>query len=640
MMMIKMQRWFTRFANPLLGVAALLTATGWLLQHGGGSPEVAGMAYGIATLIAGMPILLKAIAALRARVASIELLVSIAVLGALIIGELEEAAMVTFLFGLGNYLERRTLKQTHRALANLTEMQPTQALLVSEGQTRTVAIDDVEVGDQLLVRIGDQVPVDGRVVTGTATVNEAAITGETRVVNKTPTDQVYTGTIVENGQMVVEAQKVGEETTFGKIIELVEEAQDNQAPVSRFIDQFALFYTPLVLVLALLTQLVTQDFRLAITILVLACPGALVIGTPVSNVAGIGRGAQSGILIKGGQVIDQLAKVRTILMDKTGTITTGKPTVQSFYQYSQQDWLAVAAQLEKQTNHPLAAAVVEFYEQRTGQPVQNHEIAITTIKGIGVTATWHGHRVKLGSPRILEPSAQKLSNKQTVDLQKLRENGQSVILMIVDGALVLAMGLSDQVRPGVASALKQLRQTGVTNQWMVTGDQLNVAQSVAHIVGITQVKAGQLPNEKAQFLKELQASGQPVLFVGDGINDSPAIAQAAVGIAMGSGTDVAIETSDVVLINPDFKNVVFARQIAQATLRNMMENVGIAVGTVALLMLGVSLGWVNMASGMFFHEVSILVVIFNAMRLLKLKRPAWENFSTKTGGESPSSETI
>ena len=350
--MIKMQRWFTRFANPLLGVAALLTAVGWLLHHSGSFPEAAGMAYGIATLVAGMPILLKAIGALRARVASIELLVSIAVLGALIIGELEEAAMVTFLFGLGNYLERRTLKQTHRALANLTEMQPTQALLVSEGQTRTVAIDDVEVGDQLLVRIGDQVPVDGRVVTGTAVVNEAAITGEARVVNKTPTDQVYTGTIVENGQMVVEAQKVGEETTFGKIIELVEEAQDNQAPVSRFIDQFARYYTPLVLVLALLTQLVTQDFRLAITILVLACPGALVIGTPVSNVAGIGRGAQSGILIKGGQVIDQLAKVRTILMDKTGTITTGKPTVQNFYQYSQQDWLAVAAQLEKQTNHP------------------------------------------------------------------------------------------------------------------------------------------------------------------------------------------------------------------------------------------------------------------------------------------------
>ena len=601
--MIKMQRWFTRFANPLLGVVALLTAVGWLLHHSGSFPEAAGMAYGIATLVAGMPILLKAIGALRARMASIELLVSIAVLGALIIGELEEAAMVTFLFGLGNYLERRTLKQTHRALANLTEMQPTQALLVSEGQTRTVAIDDVEVGDQLLVRIGDQVPVDGRVVTGTAAVNEAAITGEARVVNKTPTDQVYTGTIVENGQMVVEAQKVGEETTFGKIIELVEEAQDNQAPVSRFIDQFARYYTPLVLVLALLTQLVTQDFRLAITILV-------------------------------------LAKVRTILMDKTGTITTGKPTVQSFYQYSQQDWLAVAAQLEKQTNHPLATAVVEFYEQRTGQPVQNHDIAITTVKGIGVTATWHGHQVKLGSPRILEPSAQKLSNKQAADLQKLRENGQSVILMIVDGALVLAMGLSDQVRPGVASALKQLRQTGVTNQWMVTGDQLNVAQSVVHAVGITQVKAGQLPNEKAQFLKELQASGQPVLFVGDGINDSPAIAQAAVGIAMGSGTDVAIETSDVVLINPDFKNVVFARQIAQATLRNMMENVGIAVGTVALLMLGVSLGGVNMASGMFFHEVSILVVIFNAMRLLKLKRPAWENFSTKTGGESPSSKTI
>ncbi|MEE6726579.1 heavy metal translocating P-type ATPase [Pediococcus acidilactici] len=638
--MIKIQQWFAKNGNWLTGMAAALTVMGWLLQHGKFSLEWGMIAYSLATLAAGMPILLKAISAVHARIISIELLVSIAVVGALAIGEFEEAAMVTLLFGLGNYLEQRTLKKTHQALTNLTEMQPTQAILVEAGQTRAIAVDDVAAGDHLLVRIDDQIPVDGRVVSGTATVNEAVITGEARLVNKVPTDLVYMGTVVENGSIVVEAQKVGEATTFGKIIELVEEAQDNQAPVSRFIDRFARFYTPIVLVLAILTGLVTQNFRLAITILVLACPGALVIGTPVSNVAGIGRGAQSGILIKGGQVIDQLAKVNTILMDKTGTVTTGKPSVQSFYPYTQQDWLMVAAQLESQTNHPLAAAVVEFYEQRAAQSVQNQDVQISTIKGIGIAATWHGHQVKLGSPRILELGSQPLSKKQATDLQKLQEARQSIILMTVDGLLVLAIGLSDQIRPGVASALKQLRQAGVTDQWMVTGDQQMVAESVAKAVGVTQVKAGKLPNEKAQFLNELQANGQPVLFVGDGINDSPAIAQAAVGIAMGSGTDVAIETSDVVLINPDFKNIVFARQLAQATVRNMTENVGIAVGTVALLMLGVSLGWVNMASGMFFHEVSILVVIFNAMRLLKLRRPTWKNFSTKTSGESPSSETI
>jgi Cd2+/Zn2+-exporting ATPase len=600
-------------------MAGILTAVGLFSQHGMNNMLIANSAYGLATLIAGLPILTKAISALQAWVMSIELLVSIAVVGAVAILELEEAAMVTFLFVLGNLLEQRTLQRTHRAIQNLTEMQPTTATIVVNGQQQVVEIDDVEEGAVLVVRVGDQVPVDGQIISGEAEIDEALITGESKLVEKTSGDQAYMGSIVENGQILVQAQKVGEDTTFGKIIELVEEAQDNQAPMSKMIDRFAKYYTPFVLVLAILIFAITRNLRLAITILVLACPGALVIGAPVSNVAGIGRGAKAGILIKGGSVIDQLSQVDTILFDKTGTVTEGRPTVKSIKEYQGDGWLKLAASLEKQTNHPLARSIVEYYEKRTQTVIDDIQIPITTVKGTGIQSKYQGETIWIGSQRILTNQPIELTAQQKTDLQTIEEEGQSVVLMTADNQLVLMIGLIDQVRPDVKSTFEKLKQNGIVQQWMLTGDHTVIAKKVARSIGIEQVKAQMLPEDKAQFLEQLQKQGHYVLFVGDGINDSPSIAKANVGIAMGSGTDVAIETSDVVLIDSEFSNIQNARRIAKATMRNTMQNVSIAIGTVMLLLIGVVYGWVNMASGMLFHEVSILIVIFNAMRLLRMK---------------------
>lgn len=617
--MAKIQRWFTQHGNPMLLVAGTLTVIGWLMQHLADQGMIANGAYGIATLVAGLPIIFKAISALRARVMSIELLVSIAVVGAVAILEFEEAAMVTFLFAFGNFLEQRTLQKTHQAIQNLTEMQPTTATMVVDGQYQEVEIDEVDEGAVLVVRVGDQVPVDGEIISGSAEVDEALITGESKLVDKTTGDQAYMGSIVENGQILVQAQKVGEDTTFGKIIELVEEAQDNQAPMSKFIDRFAKYYTPFVLVVAILILLFTKNLRLAITILVLACPGALVIGAPVSNVAGVGRGAKAGILIKGGDVIDQLAQVDTILFDKTGTVTEGRPTVKSIKEYQEDHWLALAADLEKQTNHPLARSIVEYYEKRGQKTTADFNLPITTIKGIGIQSEYQGQTIWIGSRRVLTENQIELTTQQARDLQVIESDGQSVVLMTVDQKLVLMMGLVDQVRKGVKETFEKLKQSGIDKQWMLTGDNSSIAEKIAKTIGINQVKAQMLPEEKALFLEQLQNDGRHVLFVGDGINDSPSIAKANVGIAMGNGTDVAIETSDVVLIDSDFSNIQNARRVAKATMRNTMQNVGIAIGTVALLLIGVAYGWVNMASGMLFHEISILVVIFNAMRLLRMK---------------------
>lgn len=582
-------------------------------------PILMNLAFLAATLIAGTPILLRAITSLQVKVISIELLVTIAVVGALAIGELEESAVVTFLFVLGSFLEQKTLQRTHQSIKALTEMAPKTAIQINDDQSQeTVDVDMIDEGDHLLVRTGDQVPVDGHILTGSTSLNEAYITGEAQPVTKKVGDQVFMGTINDGDPITVEADKVGEETTFGKIIELIEDAQDNQAPVARFIDRFAQYYTPAVLAIALLIFAFTRDFRLAITFLVLGCPGALVIGAPVSNVAGIGRGAQSKILVKGGSVIDSLNKVDTILFDKTGTITTGQPTVSHFYDYQNDvSDLALAGQMEMSTSHPLGKAIVDYVKQQTEIP--NETIDITTKSGVGLTTNFGGSLIQLGSPNVIAESQIKLTDQQQKDLHEIQTAGESVVMMTRENQLVLMFGIVDQLRPGVADVLDQLRKMGVQHLTMLTGDNLETATRIGQQAGVTEIQAGMLPSDKASYLKQLQANGRHVLFVGDGINDGPSLAQADVGIAMGSGTDTAIETSDVVLIDSDFKNVLKAKKLARKTVWNTTENIVVAIATVLILLLGLLTDYVDMSLGMLVHEASILVVILNAMRLLRIK---------------------
>ena len=575
----------------------------------------------VASMMGVAPILMQAYQALKVKVVSIDLLVTIAVLGALIIGEFNESAIVTFLFLFGSYLEQRTLKKTRESIRALSEMAPqTAQVLAADGTTTTVGVDDVEIDDQVLVKAGAQVPVDGQVVQGSAYVNEASITGEAQLVKKIVGDAVYSGAIVDNGTLTVTATQVGDDTTFAQIIELVEEAQDSKSPAEKFIDRFATYYTPAVLVLALAIGLITRDFKLAITILVLGCPGALVIGAPVSIVAGIGNGAKHGVLIKGGEVVNAMAGIDTMVFDKTGTLTKGDTAVAhvQFYTAAEQATLAVTTAVEAQSDHPLATAIVQYARERGVTDLPTIE-RIETLKGLGVQAEVAGQTIRIGRAKMMTEAGIRLTGAQIAAITASQTAGQSTVLVAVDQQVVLLIGIADTVKPEAKAALTRLKKAGVKHLVMLTGDNDQTAAAIAKAVGITEYHANLLPAEKVEFIKTYQANGQKVAFIGDGINDSPSLALADIGIAMGSGTDVAIETSDIVLMQSTLSELVYADYLTKATARNTVQNIVIAVGTVGLLLLGLMIGWVQMASGMFVHEISILVVIFNAMRLIRFK---------------------
>ncbi|WP_192985972.1 heavy metal translocating P-type ATPase [Carnobacterium mobile] len=592
----------------------------------------------IASIFGVAPIAVQAYQAIKVKVVSIDLLVTIAVVGAFLIQNYEEAAIVTFLFLFGHFLEQRTLNQTRSAIKELTEMAPESALRqMEDGGFEEVDVEDVDEGEILLVKTGAKVPVDGTVMTGEGHINEASITGEPVPANKTVGSEVFAGTILENGTIQIRADRVGEDTTFGKIIELVEEAQDSKSEAERFIDRFAKYYTPVVLVLAFGVWLFSQNIELAITILVLGCPGALVIGVPVSNVAGIGNGARNGVLLKGSEVIHDFSRVDTIVFDKTGTLTVGNPTVAEteFYGEESTEVLGYLASVERESDHPLAKAVLQQIGETTFSTVEETEV----VKGGGIVANVNGHRLAIGNVALMEKEHAVLNKKAQKDVERFEENGNSLVLTVVDGELKILMGIRDQVRPGVKEDLQELKKLGVKNLVVLSGDNQGTVDAVAHELGLTEAHGHMLPEDKSAHIEKLQKAGQIVAFVGDGVNDSPSLALADIGIAMGNGTDVAIETSDVVLMNSDFSRLPHALGLTKATARNMKQNIIIAVGVVLVLLASVFFSeWMNMSIGMLVHEGSILVVIFNGMRLLNYRLKGKR--ARKKMEANPVSETV
>lgn len=627
-----MQRYILSKKNQITLIGGILIAFGFFSHFALGNTFLAEWSLIIASIFGVAPIAIQAYQALKVKVVSIDVLVTIAVIGAFLIQNFEESAIVTFLFLFGHYLEQRTLNQTRSAIKELTNMAPQSALIqTGNGEFEEVDVDDVDEGDVLLVKTGAKVPVDGTVLTGEGYINEASITGESVPVTKAEGTEVFAGTILENGTIQIRADKVGEDTTFGKIIELVEEAQDSKSEAERFIDRFSKWYTPTVLVLAFIVWAITQNIELAITILVLGCPGALVIGVPVSNVAGIGNGARNGVLLKGSEVINDFSNVDTIVFDKTGTLTVGNPEVaeKEVYGDNSEEALSYLASVEQESDHPLAKAVLADIGPVDMLPVDETDV----VKGGGIVAQVNGHRVAVGNVALMEKEQVTLSNKAQKDVQRFEKNGNSLVLTAVDGELKVLMGIRDQVRPGVKQDLQNLKDLGVKNLVVLSGDNQGTVDLVASELGLTEAHGHMLPEDKSAHIEKLQKEGQIVAFVGDGVNDSPSLALADIGIAMGSGTDVAIETSDVVLMNSDFSRLPHALGLTKSTARNMKQNILIAVGVVLVLLASLLFSeWMNMSIGMLVHEASILVVIFNGMRLLKY-RLRGDRYDVKTGVE-------
>lgn len=616
---MKFQLWIEKHTTQITAITAVLIAAGYASKYLLQLPVAYAILLAVASIIAVVPIALHAISALRVKVISIELLVTIAVIGAFVIGEYNESAVVTFLFLFGNFLEQKTLAKTRASIKSLTAMAPTTAELVNDdGSVETVDVDDVEEGDVVLVKTGGAIPVDGTVIEGQGYTDEAAVTGESRAVTKNTGDSVFSGTLLSDGYVKIKATKVGEDTTFGKIIELVEDAQDTKSHAEKFIDRFAQYYTPAVLIIALAVFLVSRDFKLAITVLVLGCPGALVIGAPVSNVAGIGNGAKRGILVKGGEAMDTFAKVDTFVFDKTGTLTEGKTALADAKVYGADaaQILTQTAAVEALSDHPLGKALLNAADAQGLDYTKLSISASQTLKGQGITATVAGQEICAGNQKLLAAHHVTLNEQQQADLAALQATGSSVVIVAVAGQVAAIYAIADTIRPELADQLAALRQAGAKHLVMLTGDNAQTANYVAEQLGIDEVHAELLPDEKVTYVKAFKDEGRTVAFVGDGINDSPSLATADIGIAMGSGTDVAIETSDIVLMQSSFAALVHAYKLAKKTVMNTRENVAIAIGVVAFLLLGLIAGFIYMASGMFVHEASILVVIFNAMRLI------------------------
>ena len=588
-----------------------------------------------AAAIAGGDIARRAVRHLGNRHVSIELLVTIAALGAILIGEYWEAAAVTFLFALGAYLEARTMRRTRQALGALIDRAPSTATVVRDGEQREVPARAVQAGETVVVTPGATLPVDGVVEHGASAVDESAITGESMPAEKTDGDAVYAGTVNRSNTLTVTATSTGRDTTLAGIVRRVEEAQEARAPTQRVIDRFARWYTPAIVLLSAGVGLGTGNVHLALTLLVIGCPGALVIATPVSVVAGLGRAAREGILIKGGDDLERAGRISALALDKTGTLTEGTPRVTGVYPIggeggapspgadsSSSRWTAAqdavlrwAARAEAGSEHPLGRAIQAALPEA---PRWEAPRDFRNASGNGIRATVDQRTVTVGRAAWMEELGIELSETAHGRLRSVQEEGHTAVVVAVDGDARGVVSIADTLRETAPRAVRRLEASGLNRIVMLTGDHPRTARALSADVGIDDVRAEQMPEDKLRAVEQLQRDGEVVAMTGDGVNDAPALATADVGIAMGvAGTDVAIETADIALMADDLQKIPEAISLSRRTLRTIRQNVAVALATVAGLLAAVVFGAVGMAGGMLVHEASVLLVTLNGARLLR-----------------------
>src|SRR5690554_1322104 len=590
-------------------VSGLLIIASWLT----GPELLSDLLMIAAAVVAGYQIAISAYQALRIKTISIDLLVVVAAVGALFIHNYWESAAVTFLFALGGALERATLNRTRQALSDLVDAAPETATVLRDGEPQTVQVWELVPGDIVLICNGEQVPVDGTVISGYGGVDEASITGESLPDEKADGGEVFAGTWLRSGVLRVKAGGIGADTALARIIHRVEDAQDAKAKTQTFMEKFAKYYTPGVMLAALVIGLLTRNVELALTLLVIGCPGALVISIPVSIVAGIGRSARDGVLIKGGEYLETAARVSAVVVDKTGTLTNGRPELTDVVvlddAWSEDQVLTLAARAETASEHPLAEAIIRGAEQRklSVEMVERAE----PVTGKGIRAEVDGHTVTVGSAALLDHTP---DNERILALNAA---GKTAMFVGVDGRAVGIVAVADTIRDDTPAAIQALHARGI-KVIMATGDAQRVAENVAAKLGVDEVHAEMMPEDKLALVKELQRQGHTVAMVGDGVNDTPALAQADIGVAMGAaGSPAAIETADIALMADRLPRLPYALGLAKRTVNTMRLNIAIALLTVAMLLVGVLFGGVTMAIGMLVHEASVLLVIAIAMLLLR-----------------------
>jgi Zn2+/Cd2+-exporting ATPase len=603
-----------------LGVGIGLSAAGMAAQAQG--------FYLVATLFGAIYPARRALSALRSRALDINGLMVIAATGAVILGDRLEAATVVFLFSAAQWLEARTMERARQAIRALIDLAPREALVRRGGEERRIPIEEVLVGDLIVVRPGEKVPLDGVITAGHSDVNEAPITGESLPVDKGPGAEIYAGTLNGHGALEMDVRRLVRDTRLARISHLVEDAQASRAPVQTFVDRFARIYTPTVVLLALIVALVPWltgaadpagwSYR-ALVLLVIACPCALVISTPVSIVAALSAAARNGVLVKGGAHLERLAQVHVVTVDKTGTLTTGKLQVTDVIPIgtaATADVLRYAAAVESRSSHPVAAAIL-VEARRVDGPV-SPVAAFRSIPGLGAEAQVDGRRVTIGNAALM----QSLGAVPPPDerLGALERQGKSIVFVAVEGVLLGAIAVADRVRDTARESIELLRAQGIRRVIMLTGDHEATARVVAAQLGLDGYHAALLPERKHEIVAAIRQRGERVLMVGDGVNDAPALAAADVGAAMGAaGSDVALETADVALMSDELLKLPYALRLARATLHNVRTNVTISL-VLKLAFLGLTIaGFATLWMAVLADAGATLVVVANALRLLRAR---------------------
>lgn len=555
------------------------------------------------------------------------LLMVVAILGAMSIGEWFEAATVAFLFAVSNALEGWSLSRARRAVEALMDLTPTLVQVVKNGGTVSVRPEEVPVGSLFQVKPGERVPLDGLIHQGTSALNQAPITGESMPVTKSPGEEVFAGSINGDGALVVKCSKPASDTVIARIIRMIGEASNKRAASEQWVDRFARIYTPVVMLMAILVALVpplllggawADWFYRALVLLVIACPCALVISTPVSIVAGLASAARNGVLVKGGMYLEAPAHLKAIAFDKTGTLTEGHPSVVQvvpFSGHTEQELLRVAGAMESQSDHPLARAIVAHLKSQ-GVVFPPAE-AFQTIQGKGATALLDGNTYWLGSHRFLEEQGAETPEVHA-QLESLEGDGRTVVAFGMGRELIGFLALADAVRPTSASTLQGLREAGVEHLVLLTGDNSGTAQAVGRQVGLTEIQAELLPEDKVKAVEALVAKYGQVAMIGDGVNDAPAMARATLGIAMGAmGSDAAIETADIALMNDDLTRLPWLIEHSRRTLAVIRQNITFALAVKAVFVVLTLMGHASLWSAIAADMGASLLVIFNGLRLLR-----------------------
>ncbi|RYG96979.1 MAG: cadmium-translocating P-type ATPase, partial [Alphaproteobacteria bacterium] len=557
-------------------------------------------------------------------------LMLLAAVGAAILGEWVEGALLLFLFSFGHALEHYAMDRARNAIQALGKLTPKIARVRREGAEIEVPTDSLRIGDIAIIRSGDRIAVDGKILTGRSAVNQSPITGESVPVEKVPGDGVFAGAINGEGALEVEVTKLAKDTTMARVVKMVEEAQTQKSPTQTFTDRFEQIFVPVVLLIVILAAVAPPllgwlTWKVAIlralSTLVAAAPCALALATPAAVLAGIGQAARNGVLIKGGVHLENLGTLEAIALDKTGTITRGRPEVTDIVPFggmSEKELLQDAASVESRSAHPLAQAVVRKAQEQQIELRPTGELQ--SLTGRGVQAEVRGIVVRIGNAKLFADAGITVPQGVTDANSKLGEAGKSTMLVGAGNNIIGVLALADQPRQEVPATLERLKKLGVKSLIMLTGDNNRVAASIAKTVGLTDVRADLLPENKVTAIQDLLKTHGKVAMVGDGVNDAPALANATVGIAMGAGgTDVALETADVALMSDDLSKLPFAVALSRESRRVIQQNLFISLGVIALLVPSTLFGLASIGVAVIFHEGSTLLVVANALRLLRFR---------------------